>query len=273
MNSSNATAGRRKGAFTLIELLVVIAIIAVLASMLLPSLNSAKLKAKGVKCMNNHRQLALGWTMYADDNEGNIPHAYGSLAWVQGILNFDGNNRSNWDVNRDIRTSRLFNYVGKNPGVYKCPSDLSTVTFGGRTMNRVRSMSMLNWVGGNEYTDGGWGPGWRVYKKITDFRDPGPAKTIVLLDEREDSINDSFWVVRMDGFRSSPLRYRIVDYPASYHNRAGGFSFADGHAEMKKWVDGRTTPRLVRNGQIPLNIGSPNNPDVAWLQERATRRE
>ncbi|MCD8535546.1 MAG: type II secretion system GspH family protein [Verrucomicrobia bacterium] len=263
----------RSKAFTLIELLVVIAIIAILASMTLPALTNAKMKALGIKCMNNHRQLALAWTLYADDNDGRIPMAYGPLAWVQGVLNYDPGNRSNYDLNQDIRKSRLFNYVGKNPEVFKCPSDFSSVTVAGRTLRRVRSMSMLNWVGGNAYTDGGWGPGWIVYKKITDFRNPGPAKTIVFLDEREDSINDSFWVVVMDGFRSSPLRYRIVDFPASYHNRGGGFSFADGHSELKRWLDSRTVPRLARNGQIPLNLASPNNVDVAWLQERATRRE
>jgi prepilin-type processing-associated H-X9-DG protein len=64
----------------------------------------------------------------------------------------------------------------------------------------------------------------------------------------------------------------IVDYPASYHNGAGGFSFADGHAEIKKWVDPRTTPNLKKGGVIALNIPSPNNPDVVWMQERGTRK-
>jgi prepilin-type processing-associated H-X9-DG protein len=102
--------------------------------------------------------------------------------------------------------------------------------------------------------------------------DPGPSRTFVLLDEREDSINDAFWVVSMDGFPDKAQSTKIVDYPASYHNRAGGFSFADGHSEIRKWVDGRTTPPLKHNGQIPLNVPSPNNKDVIWLQERATRR-
>src|SRR2546422_7529958 len=100
------------------------------------------------------------------------------------------------------------------------------------------------------------------------MNDPGTTMTWVLLDEREDSINDAFWVVEMRGYPNPASTY-IVDYPASYHNRAGGFSFADGHSEIRKWVDPRTTPRLKPGQLIPLNVPSPNNRDVVWLQGHA----
>jgi prepilin-type N-terminal cleavage/methylation domain-containing protein len=273
----------RKRGFTLIELLVVIAIIAILASMLLPALAKAKLKTQGINCMNNNRQLMLAWRMYAEDNNDRIPFAYANpgpnarYAWVMGILDFNGANASNWDVDRDIKQSPLWPYCGNAAGIFKCPADKSMVKpttgrFAGQSVPRVRSMSMNNWVGGNEGTFGGWsGAEWKVYGRLGDMLDPGPSKTFVLLDEREDSINDAFWVTDMAGY-PNPATTKIVDYPASYHGNAGGLSFGDGHAEIKKWLDPRTVPKLRKGQMIPLNVSSPNNPDVLWLQERCTRK-
>jgi prepilin-type processing-associated H-X9-DG protein len=138
---------------------------------------------------------------------------------------------------------------------------------------------MNNYVGGNGelaflpgWTQTGWPQSaWRVYRKMGDMIDPGPSMTWVFLDEREDSINDGFWVTEMNGYPNL-ANTMIVDYPASYHNNAAGFSFADGHAEIKKWVDPRTTPKLKKGQPLPLNVPSPNNRDVNWLQERATRK-
>ena len=64
---------------------------------------------------------------------------------------------------------------------------------------------------------------------------------------------------------------RMVDFPASYHNNAAGFSFADGHAEIHKWRDPRTSPDLKLNGGIALNVAQPNNVDVKWMQDKTTR--
>ena len=105
---------------------------------------------------------------------------------------------------------------------------------------------------------------------MSDVTDPGPTLTWVFLDEREDSINDGEFVVGMFGYPDKPNQWVIVDFPASYHNRAGGLSFADGHAEIHRWRDPRTMPNL-KKVDLTLNVPSPKNQDVFWLQQHATR--
>ncbi len=276
--------GRSGRGFTLIELLVVIAIIAILAAMLLPALSRAKSRAQGVGCMNNSRQLMYAWRLYAEDNREILPYAYGTSAaaapyvGVPGILD-DANPaaRDNWDLDRTVRASILWPYCGKQAGIFHCPADTSFgVNATGQRVPRVRSMSMSNWVGGNGNSPetgykGYWGLGgkWVVFRKLSQMLYPGPAMTFVLLDERQDSINDGYFVTEMDGY-PNPASTKIVDYPGSYHGGACGFAFADGHSEIHKWRDGRTTPP-IKTG-LALNVASPNNRDVLWMQEHSTRQ-
>jgi len=289
-----ASAGYR--GFTLIELLVVIAIIAILAAMLLPALRRAQEKAQGISCMNNHRQLGMAWRMYSEDNREVLVYASTSgmgtwpdeYAWSGAHMDFDGYNRANWDPEYDMAKRPLWVYTGKNPGLFKCPADHSTVRVNGVDKPRILSMSMNLYVGGfapcplwgdplPEGTDGHWpfAAPYRIYTKLSSFYGASsPAKIFTFLDMREDRVNWSNFMIDMSGYPNHPEQYAFTsDLPGMYHNRGCGFSFADGHSETHRWLDGRTTPPLTPGGDplAVMSLPSPGNPDVAWLQDHSTR--
>jgi prepilin-type N-terminal cleavage/methylation domain-containing protein len=289
------TANGQHGAFTLIELLVVIAIIALLAALLLPSLTRAKQKAQGVQCLNNHRQLTYAWLSHAHDNADTFAYAspaispsgqyvYDPNSWVSGYIDFAPNNPSNWDASRDIARSPLWDYCGKSVTIFRCPGDKSSVRpnagpFAGQVVQRVRSMSMNIWLGGFggsffNFGDAGLqSPPWQLYHRLTDLVHPGPSMTMSFWDEREDTINFGNFFIDMTGYPDQPDSLAFSwDLPASYHNHAGGISFTDGHSEIRRWRDPRTMPRIVQGGSLGISIPSPNNVDIAWLQERSTRK-
>ena len=246
--------------------------------MLLPALGKAKQKAQGIACEGNLKQLQLAWYMYAQDHHDqlvpNLGRGFSNPGWMTGALTLDDVGITNPDNTNilHLRQSLLFPYL-QSISVFKCPADRSTTTIRKVRYPRVRSLSMNNWLG-NYLPDGSLGktsfPGdeaYRINVRYSDLTQPSPSETFVFIDEREDSLNDAFFYVGMG--RRGANAY-IVDLPASYHNRAGGLSFADGHAEIHRWQDARTIPPLTPNQSTRLNFPSSNNPDVAWLQDHAT---
>ena len=103
---------------------------------------------------------------------------------------------------------------------------------------------------------------WYTYDKMGSFNAPGAASTYMLVDENHQSINDAGFATVGPG----PSNFRMIDWPATYHNMAAGFAFADGHSEIRKWAWPGTD--LAKRG--PATKGGVRSPDIVWMQMRTS---
>ena len=211
--------------------------------------------------MNNTKQLALAWLMYSYDNNDRL-----AVNFIPGWLDWGlRQDNTNYLYLSDEKYTLLANYTAKSKNLYKCPADrfLSNSQRKQGWSERVRSISINAVMGdGGQYTDWYSPTTHKIYVKSSDMIKLPPTKAWVFVDQHPDSINDSYVVVHMT---PSPW----FDAPASYHNNACGFSFADGHSEIHKWTES-TMIKPVTYTVGEFGTANANSKDFRWFWERTT---
>jgi prepilin-type N-terminal cleavage/methylation domain-containing protein/prepilin-type processing-associated H-X9-DG protein len=269
-----------RGGFTLIEALVVAGVIGVLASIILPVLSNVKGRGQTVICLNNERQLAIAWNVYADDREGYLAYNYGvgdTLGTIASgqYLNW-ANNVMTWKLDPENTNEVLLARGGLGPylsGVvspFRCPTDraLSVEQRNAGWQQRTRSYSMnamVGYAGGYiKYDKNINNPKYKQFKRMGDI--PDPSGIFVFIEEHPHSINDGYFLYKRDVL--PPMWY---DLPASYHNSGANLAFADLHIEYRKWLSpGTVQPPIEIPGLLPMEVSLGDTRDYDWLMERTT---
>ncbi|HEV8543184.1 MAG TPA: prepilin-type N-terminal cleavage/methylation domain-containing protein [Verrucomicrobiae bacterium] len=252
----------RRG-FTLIELLVVIAIIAILASLLLPALSTAKAEGQRARCLSNHKQLLLTWSLYNDDSDGKlVPNSLQQQSpsvktWVFGTIHGQSEGFTNPASLLDSSRAAFAKYL-QTADVYRCPAEQTTFRIANHVVPKIRSYSM------NEVLALGASPSFMGPLKVTPYGSisqiVNPSSTFVFIDVEPASICFTpFFVPASD-------TEQWFHSPGSMHNKNAVLSFADAHSESHKWV--RPNMRTIKAGASP-HPPPTDKTDVAWLRRRA----
>jgi prepilin-type processing-associated H-X9-DG protein len=262
----------------LIELLVVIAIIAILASILLPSLARAKARGHATSCLNNLRQLGLMLHLYAGDNDDRLPYNMGkvgirSTVAAQEYLNWV-NDIMSWELDSDNTNTMLLAAGGIGPycsgatRIFKCPSDnvLSDRQRQAGWTERVRSVS-LNAMLGNagEFLQGSVNtnnPDYQQFLLMSGVTEP--SEIFAFVEEHPHSITDGYFLNRFDAHEWDHL-------PASYHRGGANFTFVDGHSEFHRWRVASTMPPSRPDVvDWPLPVPPGERADLYWVLWRTS---
>ena len=245
----------RPAAFTLVELLVVIGIIAVLIGILLPALGRAREAASKTACLSNMRQLTTGWIMYANDHKGHLVFAE---TWKKDepVSSGPPHDQDGWMLSANdevsITNGLLYKYV-KSMEVYRCPSDPVRANLRSYVINTA-----LN--GAFEKNDAGQ-PFVPTVRKIAQVK-PGRMVFIEEADPLKDGVYAGSFLVTP--FSTGNLQWAWIDIPAFWHPRSTNMSFADGHAENKRWSD----PRTLRM-KPPGPFSHTNSKDIVEMRKAA----
>jgi prepilin-type processing-associated H-X9-DG protein len=281
-------------AFTLADLLAMLGLFVLLALFLTPALARTRVSEQGFQCLNNFRQLMTAMLIYTHDYQDWLPPNYddGNTApyynWVGGIAGIGGGNEYDPDILKDPTRSLLAPYQGTNVAIYHCPADnrppgypngmsANDPALKGNKISASRSVSMSSAAGTNPYArgrapvDGPWLSGshdytssttWYTFGKTSSMLRPGPVNTLVLIDENKFSINDGCFAAVGP---KQPATYLMIDWPSIAHGGACTIAFGDGHSEIHRWKDSRTS--LNRPA---FTASQPGNQDIWWLSVKTT---
>lgn len=276
---------RAPAGFTLIELLVVIAIIAILAALLLPALQAAKQRAWEAGCISNKRQIQLSYLLYAQDNNDFLPlNVVGNSTggWVTSYLDWTGGaNSPNTNV-LNLSQGLLGDYTAKSIGCYLCPADiyLAPAQIASGWTHRIRSVRVNGYLAHSPleptWDSTSWGGYFTNLWKMTQIK--SPSSLWVFIDAHPDTGDAGGVSHPYDGVFSLPPggvsqggNCNWNDMPASYHNKKNcGFSFADGHSEIHKWLSRSTIIPVTYQGNLSGTVVYPNDSqDIMWTFQHA----